>query len=119
MLIMSLSAKADNKQLERGEGMFTFQDPENKDLKPVDVHYYIPEDGNITTCPIIFVFQGNDRDYTYLMDTWGKDAKDKHYMVFIPQFNMKDYPLHLYQEVGVMDKNTPSLHLRIKPQQAW
>ena len=104
MLIMSLSAKADNKQLERGEGMFTFQDPENKDLKPVDVHYYIPEDGNITTCPIIFVFQGNDRDYTYLMDTWGKDAKDKHYMVFIPQFNMKDYPLHLYQEVGVMDK---------------
>ena len=75
MLIMSLSAKADNKQLERGEGMFTFQDPENKDLKPVDVHYYIPEDGNITTCPIIFVFQGNDRDYTYLMDTWGKDAK--------------------------------------------
>ncbi len=104
MLIMSLSTKADNKQLERGEGMFTFQDPENKDLKPVDVHYYIPEDGNITTCPIIFVFQGNDRDYTYLMDTWGKDAKDKHYMVFIPQFNMKDYPLHLYQEVGVMDK---------------
>lgn len=26
MLIMSLSAKADNKQLERGEGMFTFQE---------------------------------------------------------------------------------------------
>ena len=41
---------------------------------------------------------------TEATSAFSKDAKDKHYMVFIPQFNMKDYPLHLYQEVGVMDK---------------
>lgn len=111
-LIIPLSIKADNKLLERGEGMFTYQDPINLQLKPIDVHYYIPEDADITTCPIVFVFQGNDRDYTYLMDTWGKDAKEKHYMVFIPQFPMKDYPLHLYQEVGVMNKKHTILNPR-------
>lgn len=60
-LIIPLSIKADNKLLERGEGMFTYQDPINLQLKPIDVHYYIPEDADITTCPIVFVFQGNDR----------------------------------------------------------
>lgn len=114
LLLMPLGMAAQVGNLERGEGMFTFQDPINTSLKPVDVHYYIPEEGDITQCPIIFVFQGNDRDYTYLMDAWGKEAKEKHFMVFVPQFPMADYPLYLYQEVGVMNKNHTALTPRDK-----
>lgn len=113
LMPLGLSAQADH-LLERGEGMFTFQDPINPELKPVDVHYYIPEKGDVTQCPVIFVFQGNDRDYTYLMDAWGKEAKEKHFMLFVPQFPMDDYPLYLYQEVGVMNKKHTELTPRDK-----
>ncbi len=103
-LLMPLVVWAGQEQLQRGEGMFSFQNPVASGIKPVDVYYYIPEDGEVTDCPIIFVLQGNDRDYTYLLDAWGKEAKERHFMVFIPQCPMCDFPLHLYQEVGVMNK---------------
>lgn len=105
MLLFSHVSWAENVMLERGEGMFVFHDPVNSEIKPVEVHYCIPENVNVEDCPIIFVFQGNDRDYTYLLDAWGKVARERHFMVFIPQFPMKDFPLYLYQEVGAMNKD--------------
>lgn len=103
-LLMPLVVWAGQEQLQRGEGKFTFQDPVDSDISPMDVYYYIPEKGEVADCPIIFVFQGNDRDYTYLLDAWGKAARERHFMVFIPQCPMSAFPLHLYQEVGVMNK---------------
>ena len=114
LLLCPLAAMAGRKLLQRGEGMFTFSDPVASDIKPVEVHYYIPEEGDVADCPIVFVFQGNDRNYTYLMDAWGKEARKRHFIVLVPQFPMKHFPLHLYQEVGVMNKEHTRLTDRNK-----
>ena len=51
----------------RGEHFFTYsQYPPFAD-RPVDVHYYIPSQGDIKQMPIVFVFEGGDRGYRYLL----------------------------------------------------
>lgn len=89
--------------LPTGEGMFVYNQYKPFDDKPIDVHYYIPTYGDITKMPIVFVFQGADRNYTYLLEAWAKEAQAKQFMVFIPQFDKDMYPLNDYQEVGVMN----------------
>ena len=53
--------------------------------------------------PIVFVFEGGDRGYRYLLDGWKEEAERKGFMLFIPHFDLKSYPLADYQEVGVMN----------------
>ena len=97
----------------RGEGMFEFQDSVFPMVKPLEVHYYIPDNVDVKKCPIIFIFQGNDRNYTYLIDAWGQVAKDRKFIAIVPQFPMQDFPLYLYQEVGIMNKE----HTELMPQE--
>lgn len=77
----------------RGEHFFTYsQYPPFAD-RPVDVHYYIPSQGDIKQMPIVFVFEGGDRGYRYLLDGWKEEAERKGFMLFIPHFDLKSYPL--------------------------
>ena len=50
-----------------GEGKFTYKDYPPFSDRPVDVHYYIPASGDVHRMPIVFVFEGADRGYTYLL----------------------------------------------------
>lgn len=98
-------------RLARGEGMFVYKDYQPFADRPVDVHYYIPEAGDLSRLPIVFVFEGGDRGYTYLLDAWKEEARKRRFMVFIPHFDLKAYPLCDYQEVGVMNRQ----HTVVKP----
>lgn len=87
----------------RGEHMFTYSQYAPFANRPVDVHYYIPSQGDIKRMPIVFVFEGGDRGYRYLLDAWQEEAEREGFMLFIPHFGLKAYPLADYQEAGVMD----------------
>lgn len=89
--------------LPAGEGKFTYKDYPPFADRPVDVHYYIPTSGDVHQMPIIFVFEGADRGYSYLLKAWKQEAEKHKFMVFIPHFDLKRFPLSDYQEVGVMD----------------
>ena len=110
LLPVSAAVTLKGAMLPRGEGVFTYGEYAPFADRPVDVHYYIPTGGDVARMPIIFVFQGADRDYTYLIKAWGKKAEEHHFMVFVPQFDRDAYPLWDYQEVGVMDKNHSRLN---------
>lgn len=97
--------------LHRGEGVFKYDAYAPFADRPVDVHYYIPLKGEQGDMPIIFVFQGADRGYKYLIEAWKKEAESKNFMVFVPQFDQDKFPNSDYQEVGIMDKQ----HLHLKP----
>ncbi len=90
--------------LPAGEGMFVYDQYAPFADRPLEIHYYIPVHGERENMPIIFVFQGADRNYTYLLDAWKEEAEKRKFMVFVPQFEKEDYPLCDYQEVGVMDQ---------------
>lgn len=102
-----------------GEGKFTYKDYPPFADRPVDVHYYIPASGDVRRMPIVFVFEGADRGYTYLLKAWKQEAEKHKFMVFIPHFDLERFPLPDYQEIGVMDdkdhtirpaeKRTPAL----------
>ena len=51
--------------------------------------------------PILFVMQGADRGWTYLMKTWKQDAQKYRFIVVIPVFTKELYPVEEYQEMGV------------------
>lgn len=91
--------------LNRGDGRFVYSGYTPFADRPIEVNYCIPEQGDMTRMPVIFVFQGADRAYDYLMRAWGKAARDHGFMVFIPQFDKERFPLCDYQEVGVMDRS--------------
>lgn len=97
--------------LHRGEGVFTYDAYAPFADRPVDVHYYIPLKGDQADMPIIFVFQGADRGYKYLIEAWKQEAEAKNFMVFVPQFDQDKFPNCDYQEAGIMDKQ----HLHLKP----
>ena len=84
-----------------GEGVFTYADYAPYSDKPIDVHYFIPSDGDAATMPILFVMQGADRGWTYLMKTWKQDAQKYRFIVVIPVFTKEFYPVEEYQEMGV------------------
>lgn len=67
-----------------GEGKFTYKDYPPFADRPVDVHYYIPASGDVRCMPIVFVFEGADRGYTYLLKAWKQEAEKHKFMVFIP-----------------------------------
>lgn len=88
---------------QRGEGVFTYNDYQPFEKRPVDVHYYIPTKGDIQQMPIIFVFEGADRGYSYLLEAWKEEAERLQFILCLPHFDLKVYPLANYQEVGVMN----------------
>lgn len=69
--------------------------------KPVTLYYYIPEDGNMTTMPILFALHGADRAGMYQISTWKGIADEKKIMVFAPQFSSSYYNTKEYQQGGV------------------
>lgn len=87
-----------------GEGVFTYKDYPPFADRPVDVHYYIPVCGDVRRMPVVFVFEGADRGYGYLLKGWKQEAEKNKFMVFIPHFDKEKYPLADYQEIGMLDK---------------
>ena len=94
--------KDNENHAKRGEGVFKFTQFKPFASRPVDIHYYLPMKGDISKMPIIFIFQGNDRNYTYLLDAWSIQAECKGFIVVIPQFDSNKFPTYLYQETGIM-----------------
>lgn len=99
---------------ERGKQYdFTYNDYAPFAQRPVGVHYYLPSQGDVKKMPIVFVFEGGDRGYTYLMEGWKKEADKRQFIVVTPHFGLKEFPLYLYQEIGVTD----SCHNQIRPEE--
>lgn len=109
-----LQAQAQVPQPERGKQYdFTYNDYAPFAHRPVEVHYYLPSQGDVKKMPIIFVFEGGDRRYHYLMEGWKKEAEKQQFIVVTPHFGLKEFPLYLYQEIGVTD----SCHNQIRPEE--
>lgn len=91
--------------LSRGTGVFTYTGYAPFANRPVDVHYHIPTAGDVRTMPVVFVLEGADRGFGYLIDAWKKEAEERRFIVAVLHFDLQLYPLTDYQETGVMSKD--------------
>lgn len=84
-----------------GEGSFYFPFPNVQTNDSIKVFYYIPEEFESQSMPVVVGFHGNDRDCSYWIDTWKEYASEKGFMFFIPWFTKEDFPTWRYQEAGI------------------
>lgn len=102
LMLLGISNTFYAQQLPKGQGMFTFTDYAPFAGRPVDVHYYIPPGGDPVTMPVVFVLEGADRGYDYLLESWKKSAEARKFVLVLPHFDLSLYPLTDYQETGVL-----------------
>lgn len=101
---------ADAVQFVAGNGTVKFTGYKPLADKPVYVHYLIPENGDKTTMPVLFVLPGQERNAADYLKAWTETALNKDVMVFALEFPTAYYNSDLYQAGGVMvnDKLQPT-----------
>lgn len=88
-----VKAKADTvSKIVRGKGIRIFDGyPPLADRK-VNIHYFIPENIDMKTAPIMIVCHGTNRNADTYLNVWIPYAKEKGFMVFAPEFSNAAYP---------------------------
>lgn len=104
IIVLLLPSGAQARIMGRGEGVATFTAYKPYAKMPIDVHYFIPDDADSSSMPVLMVLQGADRGWTYLMETWRQEAQKYRFIVLIPDFTKEIFPLREYQEMGVFDE---------------
>lgn len=120
LILTSCQERKNNKQLEdtnktqderiseaesdfhRGSGVVVYDKYEPLKNKPIDIHYYIPERGDIKKMPILFVMHGNGRNAAGYLKSWVNLANEKQFMVFVPEFKKELYSSAEYHRGGVV-----------------
>lgn len=96
-----------------GKGIVVYKGYEPLKDKPVNIHYYIPADGNMATMPILFVMPGVDRNAGDYLNAWVEIAKNKKIMVFSLEFPLATYSSSQYIEGGMYSGS------RLLPETQW
>ena len=78
--------------------------------KPFKLHYYIPNNVNRTTAPVLFVFPGANRNADDYLNTWISIADIKGLMVFSFEFGTNYYSSNEYQQGNILDQNNNINH---------
>lgn len=99
-----------------GGGEFVYAGYASLKDKPVTVHYYIPEDGDIRTMPVLFAFSGAGRGAKGNLTTWKPFAQLKKFIVIAPEYAKKHYSNNEYQFGGVSKDDTRYLAV---PKERW
>ncbi len=95
-------APAPEAELHRGTDVVTYSSYAPLASKPVKLWYYIPDEGDLRTMPILFAMHGSDRDAQNQIATWKTIAGERQVMVFAPEFTRELYPAErAYQYGGV------------------
>lgn len=89
----------------RGSGIIVYDKYEPLKDRPINIHYYIPEKGDIKKMPILFVMHGNGRNAAGYLKSWIHLANEKQFMVFVPEFKNELYSSAEYHRGGVVLNN--------------
>ena len=82
--------------------------------KPVEVYYYIPEEGDIETMPILFAFHGAGRDGKEQAIFWQPFAAEGKFIVLSLTYPNEYYPIWAYQFGGVTNEVGD-----VRPEEKW
>ena len=76
--------------------------------RPVNLHYFIPSSGDISSMPELFAFHGAERGAEARLDNWKAYAQLKSFIVVAPEFTKELYPEARYQfgNVAAAGNNT-------------
>jgi hypothetical protein len=92
--------------LESSTGNFEYTAYVPLENKPISIHFYIPNNVDRTSAPILFLFPGMNRNALDYLNTWTTHSEDKGVMIFSFEFSDYYYPGgNAYQQGYVFDDN--------------
>lgn len=101
----------------RGSGNFKYTKYEPLESKPVNVCYYIPTSGDVTTMPILFTMHGSERTSTAQLTAWSNIAEKYKFIVIAPEFTKENgYAENDYQFGGIF---TSASSVTVRPEEEW
>lgn len=75
--------------------------------RPIKVHYSIPNHGDISQMPILFVFPGLERNADDYLNSWKGASDSRNFMVFVLEFSKDLYTTSQYIEGGMFENGQP------------
>lgn len=91
---------------EPGKGIVRFTSYKPLESKPINVHYFIPEEGDSKTMPILFVMPGTDRNANDYLNAWIAEANRKKIIILSLEFPSAYYSTSQYIEGGLYSGTT-------------
>lgn len=89
-----------------GKGVVSFTAYQSLEKKPINVHYYIPENGDSKTMPILFVMPGTERNANDYLNGWIAQANSKKIIILSLEFPSSHYSNSQYIEGGLYSGST-------------
>ena len=99
MFIMCLLCIQSYAQMPVGADSFVFSDKDKK----IKVWYYNPSNTMSKNIPVVFVMHGIKRDAENYRDTWIQYAKEKKFLLIVPEFSEQDFHGEKYISGNMMD----------------
>ena len=91
---------------EQNQGVFEYNLYEPLSDKPFSIHFYIPDNVDKSSAPILFIFPGMNRNADDYLNAWINLAEQYSVMVFSFEFSDTYYPGSIsYQQGCIVDNN--------------
>lgn len=88
-----VKTKADTvSKIVRGKGIRIFDAYKPLADRKVNIHYFIPDNVDMKTAPIMIVCHGTNRNADTYLNVWVPHAKEKGFMIFAPEFSASAFP---------------------------
>ena len=101
----------------RGGGKFVYSKYRPLEDKPVNVHYYIPKNGDVTRMPLLFAMHGAERTSTAQLTSWTNLAETYRFILIAPEFTKENgYTENDYQFGGIFVSASSD---RTRPEEQW
>lgn len=101
IFLLSFSCLKSYAQISVGANSFVFSD-KDRDIK---VWYYSPSNVINKNIPIVFVMHGIKRDAKNYRDDWIQYAKEKNFLLVVPEFSTGDFRGEKYNTGNMMEDN--------------
>lgn len=89
-----------------GKGIVVFTSYKPLESKPINIHYFIPEGGDVKTMPILFVMPGTNRNANDYLNGWISQANSKKIIILSLEFPSSSYSTSQYIEGGLYSGTT-------------
>lgn len=101
----------------RGKGVFVYTKYKPLEKKPVNVHYYIPQKGDVSKMPILFAMHGSERTSTAQLISWTNLSEKYQFILIAPEFTKGNgYTENDYQFGGIFESASST---RVRPESEW
>lgn len=103
IIVVALTSLSCRAKVERGTGIWRASISEFSDIDSVNIHYYLPSEGDICKMDVVVTMHGNGRDPWAAVSYWQEKAEEYGVVIIAPEFSMEEFPGSQYLYGGLQN----------------